>query len=99
LFERAASIIAGMPTISFFYGIAIRMYYRDHAPPHFHAVYGEHEAFIAIETGEVIAGHIPKTAARLVNEWALARRSELRENWARAQQSLPLERLAGLQDE
>lgn len=28
-----------MPTISFFYGIAIRMYFRDHAPPHFHAIY------------------------------------------------------------
>jgi len=35
-----------MPTIAWFYGIAIRMYVRDHPPPHFHAVYGEHEAFI-----------------------------------------------------
>ena len=51
-----------MPTISFFYGIAIRMYFRDHAPAHFHAIYGEHEAFISIETGEVIFGHLPKTA-------------------------------------
>jgi uncharacterized protein DUF4160 len=33
-----------MPTISWFYGIAIRMYFVDHPPPHFHAVYGEHEA-------------------------------------------------------
>jgi hypothetical protein len=49
-----------MPTISFFYGIAIRMYFRDHAPAHFHAIYGEHEAFISIETGEVIFGHLPK---------------------------------------
>jgi hypothetical protein len=39
-----------MPTICFFYGIAIRMYFRDHAPAHFHAVYGEHEAFISIGT-------------------------------------------------
>jgi hypothetical protein len=99
LFATVAPIVAAMPTISFFYGIAIRMYYRDHAPPHFHAVYGEHEAFVSIESGEIIAGHLPKTAARLVNEWALARRSELRENWARAQKSLPLERLAGLQDD
>jgi hypothetical protein len=35
--------VAPMPTISHFYGIAIRMFYRDHAPPHFHAVYAEHE--------------------------------------------------------
>jgi hypothetical protein len=25
-----------MPTISAFYGILIRMFYNDHAPPHFH---------------------------------------------------------------
>ena len=88
-----------MPTISFFYGIATRMYFRDHSPPHFHAVYGEHEAFVSIETGQVIFGYLPKTAARLVGEWALARRSELRENWARALRGEPLERLAGLQDD
>lgn len=88
-----------MPTISFFYGITIRMYYRDHAPPHFHAVYGGDEAFVAIETGQVIAGNLPGTALRLVQEWALARRAELAENWARAQQNQPLERLPGLQDD
>jgi hypothetical protein len=88
-----------MPTISFFYGIVIRMYFRDHAPPHFHAVYGEHEAFVAIETGEILAGHLPKIATRLVKEWVLARRPELRENWTRSQMSLPLERIPGLQDD
>jgi len=27
------------PRISFFYGIAITMYFYDHEPPHFHAQY------------------------------------------------------------
>lgn len=27
----------------------ITMYYRDHEPPHFHAIYGEHEAQVVIE--------------------------------------------------
>jgi hypothetical protein len=26
-----------MPTIAWFYGIAIQMHYNDHEPPHFHA--------------------------------------------------------------
>mgnify|MGYP003575944346 CR=1 FL=1 len=30
-----------MPTISTFYGITIRMFYDDHAPPHFHVQYSE----------------------------------------------------------
>ena len=32
-----------------FYGIVIQMYFNDHAPPHFHARYGEFEATIKIE--------------------------------------------------
>ena len=42
-----------MPEISRFLGIVIAMYYRDHAPPHFHALYGEYEATINIAAGEV----------------------------------------------
>lgn len=44
------------------------MYYRDHAPPHFHAIYGEHEAEIEIETAEMIAGNLPRRAAALVKD-------------------------------
>jgi hypothetical protein len=85
-----------MPTIAWFYGIAIRMYFRDHPPPHFEAVYGEHEANVSIETGEVIDGRLPRTAASLVRQWALAHQAELRSNWHRARAGLPLERIAGL---
>ena len=85
-----------MPTISWFYGIAIRMYFQDHPPPHCAAIYGEYEANISIETGEAIDGHLPANAARLVKQWTLAHRDELRSNWDRARAKLPLERIAGL---
>ena len=85
-----------MPTIAWFYGIAIRMYFKDHPPPHFEAVYGEHEANVAIDTGEVIDGRLPSSAARLVKQWTLAHQHELRSNWERARAKLPLERIAGL---
>jgi hypothetical protein len=29
-----------MPIISRFFGIIIRMFFNEHAPPHFHAEYG-----------------------------------------------------------
>jgi hypothetical protein len=45
-----------MPTISRFYGILIQMYFGDHVPPHFHALYAEFEALIDIRTFEVIRG-------------------------------------------
>lgn len=70
-----------MPTISYFYGIVIQMFWNDHAPPHFHALYAEHEAVIAIETLDVIRGRLPRRAMALVLEWAGDNRSELMENW------------------
>jgi len=45
-----------VPEISRFFGIAIRFYYNDHEPAHFHAVYAEHEALIEIETLAVLRG-------------------------------------------
>lgn len=85
-----------MPTISWFYGIAIRMYFLDYPPPHFQAVYGEYEANVAIATGEVIEGRLPGSAARLVKQWTLAHQPELLANWERARAKLSLERIAGL---
>jgi hypothetical protein len=51
-----------MPTISAFYGILIQIFWRDHGPPHFHALYAEHEALIDIRTLEVIEGRLPRRA-------------------------------------
>ena len=59
-----------MPTISAFYGILIQMFWQDHAPPHFHALYGEFEALIDIRTLAVIRGSLPRRALALVREWA-----------------------------
>ena len=51
-----------MPTISTFYGILIQIFWREHGPPHFHALYAEHEALIDIRTLEVLQGNLPKRA-------------------------------------
>ena len=58
-----------MPTISQFFGIVIQMFWRENAPPHFHAMYGECEALIDIRTLEVIGGRLPKRALNLTIEW------------------------------
>lgn len=85
-----------MPRISYFFGIAIYMYFSDHEPPHFHAHYGEHEAWITIETLEVMRGRIPRRARALVLEWASLHRSELMRNWDLARQREPLAPIAPL---
>lgn len=70
-----------MPTISAFYGVLIQMFWADHAPPHFHALYAEFEALIDIRTLEVIRGKLPRRALVLVLEWAAQHRDELMEDW------------------
>lgn len=58
------------------------MYVRgEHNPPHFHALYGEHEALIDIQRLAVIKGGLPRRALSLVLEWANEYRDELMEDW------------------
>lgn len=70
-----------MPTISVFYGIVIQMFWQDHAPPHFHALYAEHEALIDLRGLRVIRGFLPRRAMALVLEWAAEHRDKLMEDW------------------
>ncbi len=70
-----------MPTLSSFYGIVIQMFWNDHAPPHFHALYGEYEVLVNIRTLEIMKGQMPRRALSLILEWASLHRSELMEDW------------------
>lgn len=85
-----------MPEISRFLGIVIGMFYREHAPPHFHAVYGEFEMTVEFETG-IVNGRFPKRALGLVLEWQALHRDELRENWELARAGKPVSRVAPLE--
>lgn len=84
-----------MPTISVFFGITVQMYWRDHPPPHIHVFYGGDEALIAISTGEIVAGTLPKAALRIIRDWTRDRQAELMENWRRAEQRLALRPIPG----
>jgi Domain of unknown function (DUF4160) len=79
-----------------FLGIVIAIFYSEHGVPHFHAVYGEHEISVEIESG-TIHGEFPARALRLVLEWAALHRQELIENWQLARQGQPLRRIAPLE--
>ncbi len=82
-----------MPEICRFYGIVIKMYFADHAPPHFHAEYAEYEARVAIDSLAVLTGTLPPRAMGLVAEWATLHRQELQTLWERASKLEALNRL------
>lgn len=85
-----------MPKISHFYGILIQMYWNDHAPPHFHALYAEYEVAINIQTFEIIKGTMPRRALSFIIEWAQQHRAELLENWTLCTQNKPLKSISPL---
>jgi hypothetical protein len=70
---------------------------RDHTPPHFHTIYAEAEAEIAIATLETIDGKLPRRDMALVLEWAALYRSELWSNWEKARMGLPLDKIDPLE--
>ena len=51
-----------MPRLSAFYGIAIFMYWDDHEPPHYHAIYAQHEALILLADRSLLRGSLPPRA-------------------------------------
>ena len=79
-----------MPQISYFLGVIIRMFYRDHNPPHFHAIYADFEGIIDIEKNELIGGELPPRVLGIVIEWTAIHQVELMQNWERARQQEPL---------
>ncbi len=85
-----------MPEISRFFGIVISMHYRDHAPPHFHARYGDEAAIVEIGRPGVLAGWLPPRAMGMLLEWAALHREELLANWALARDDAPLRRIEPL---
>lgn len=80
-----------MPELSRFYGIVIKMFFGDHAPPHFHAEFGDHEALINIRTFGVIQGQLPPRIIGMVVEWTAIHQTELLADWELARNLEPLE--------
>lgn len=79
-----------------FFGIIIRMHFREHEPAHFHAEYQGQQAKFDF-AGELMVGNIySNTARRLIREWALLHRAELDANWTRMKAGSPLDRIAPL---
>ncbi len=70
-----------MPEVSRFFGVSIRMYFDDHNPPHFHAIYGSAEAEVGVDPIALLRGRFPRRALGMVMEWAAVHQRELLDNW------------------
>ncbi len=94
--SHLADTLGHVPRISVFYGISIYMYVgREHPPAHFHAIYNEFEAQVAVD-GTILNGSLPQRAAAFVAQWARLHTDELAANWSRALAHEPLARIEPL---
>ena len=89
-------ILDDVPIISFFFGIVIRMFYKEHEPAHFHGEHQTQQAKFDFD-GKLVAGEIrSKTALRLIRQWAVLHRAELEANWTRMKAGRPLDKIPPL---
>ena len=70
-----------MPCIKIIDSIKIYIYLRDHNPPHFHAIYAEHEELIKIKSLDNYSGRIPKAQRKKVINWAKENQDYLLKKW------------------
>jgi hypothetical protein len=73
------------------------MYYRDHGVPHFHAIYGDQEAVMAIQGPRLLEGSLPPRALALVRTWGRLHREELEHDWELARAKRVLRQIAPLE--
>ena len=84
-----------MPTIAFFHGIAIRMFFNDHAPAHVHAYFSGQEARLDIATSRVLGGKLPAAQRKLVQRWIAMYGAELQAAWTAVRNDQTPERIPG----
>jgi uncharacterized protein DUF4160 len=53
------------------------MFFDEHAPPLFHAEYGEFKATIGIRELNILTGFLPRRVQELVLDWAELHQTEL----------------------
>lgn len=70
-----------MPKVVSIDGVDVYMYFRDHAPPHVHAFYGDDEVLVVVRDGTVYQGSIPANKLALVQQYVAEHAAALLARW------------------
>ena len=72
-----------MPTVVEFGSVQIRLYAKDHLPPHFHISTPDGEAIVLLSDLRVVKGRIRRRDLELCRRWAMGNREILENEWNR----------------
>ncbi len=70
-----------MPVLSKIKGIIIRMFYKDHPPPHIHAIHNETSGIFNIEKSNMIKGNLNEKDQKNIVDWMADKKELLMEMW------------------
>jgi hypothetical protein len=90
-------ILAAVPVVSIFFGIVIRMYFREHEPKHFHAEHQSQEGKFDFDGNQFVGNITSRNALGLIRQWAQINRAALETNWSKIQAGQPLDRIPPLE--
>lgn len=86
-----------MPVIAIFFGIVIRMYYKEHEPRHFHADHQAQHGKFDFDGNQVVGNITSRNALDLIRQWAQLNRAALDANWSKIKSGQPLDRIPPLE--
>jgi hypothetical protein len=72
------------------------MYFHDHYPPHFHAIYNDEEIEISIRDFAVMEGSVPPRILGLIMEWAALHTPDLLKAWEQLSAERTPDKIEGL---
>ena len=86
-----------MPVIAIFFGIVIRMHYKEHEPRPFHAEHQSQQGKFDFDGNQTVGNITSRNALRLIRQWAQLNRAALDLNWANISAGKPLNRIPPLE--
>ena len=88
-----------MPTISMFYGVLIKMFFKDtdkHHLPHIHAEYQGNMGVYSIQNGDLLAGKMPPNKQKIIVAWIEIHNDDLLADWELAKEGKMPFKIKGL---
>ena len=70
-----------MPVLTRLRNFIIRMFYKDHPPPHFHVTNNDRNGLFDLDNLEMFKGNLSQKEQKEIKNWAKDKQENLKEMW------------------
>jgi len=75
-----------LATVCFVNGVSVKVYIKDHPPPHVHAIHAGRSAKINLDPVEIVASSLARAELRDTVDWVRDHQAALLAAWTTAEQ-------------